>query len=83
VHPQAPGYRYKGQDVKTDAEVAALYPAPAPVPPTPPVAPVPPTPPVAGPQLTPAALAAGFTSYQQAIGNGWDDTMLRQSGYLV
>ena len=86
VHPQAPGYRYKGQDVKTDAEVAALYPAPAPVPPTPPVAPVPPTPPVAsvaGPQLTPAALAAGFTSYQQAIGNGWDDTMLRQNGYLV
>jgi hypothetical protein len=30
VHPQAAGYHYKGQDVKTDADVAALYPAPPP-----------------------------------------------------
>lgn len=28
-HPDAAGYHYKGQDVKTDDEVAAMYPAPA------------------------------------------------------
>lgn len=26
AHPDAPGYHYKGQEVKTDAEVAAMYP---------------------------------------------------------
>jgi hypothetical protein len=28
-HPTAPGWHYKGQEVKTDADVAALYPQPA------------------------------------------------------
>lgn len=28
-HPSAAGYHYKGQEVKTDADVAAMYPAPA------------------------------------------------------
>jgi hypothetical protein len=91
AHPQAPGYMYKGNDIKTDAEVLALYPAPAPVVPAipvPPTPPVPPMPPAAaaipsGPTLTPAALAAGFTTYAAAIANGWNDDMLRQHGYLV
>jgi hypothetical protein len=91
AHPQAPGYFYKGQDVKTAADVAVLYPAPVavPTPPAVPTAPVVPQPPavpvapVAGPTLTPAALAAGFTSYAQAIANNWTDAMLRQHGYLV
>jgi hypothetical protein len=75
-----------------DALIAAGYliaaaptPSAAPVPPTPPVPPAPPTPPAApaGPQLTPAAMAAGFTSYAQAIANHWTDDMLRQHGYLA
>ena len=40
-HPSAPGHHYKGQDVRTDVDLAALYgvaPA-APVAPPPPVAP--------------------------------------------
>jgi hypothetical protein len=92
-HPQAAGYMYKGNDVKTDAEVLAMYPAPVPTVPTPPAVPMPPVPPappavptppvVTGPTLTPAAMAAGFTTYQAAIAAGWNDEMLRGSGYLA
>jgi hypothetical protein len=45
-HPSAPGYHYKGQDVKTDDDVAALYPAPS-APPAAPAAPAAPPPPPA------------------------------------
>lgn len=45
-HPSSPPHMYKGQEVKTREEVAAMYPAPAPsAPPAPPVAP--PAPPAA------------------------------------
>lgn len=47
AHPSAAGYHYKGEDVKADAEVAAMYPAPAAAPPAPPAAP--PAPPAAPP----------------------------------
>jgi hypothetical protein len=44
-HPTSPGWHYKGQDVKSDADVAAMYPAPvaAPTPPATPAAPAAPT----------------------------------------
>jgi hypothetical protein len=62
VHPTSPGYLYKGNDVKPDAEVAAMYPAPAAPPPPPaiPVVPVAPAAPVV-PQapVAPTAPAAG------------------------
>lgn len=98
AHPSAPGYMYKGQDVKPNADVLTLYPAPfvapavpaVPVPPAVPAVPAIPMPPVAPvppdyvrAQLTPAALAAGFTTYAAAIANNWTDDLLRQNGYLV
>jgi uncharacterized protein DUF669 len=47
-HPSAPGYHYKGQEVKLDADVAVLYPVPAPSAPPAPAAPLaPPAPPAA------------------------------------
>lgn len=49
-HPSSAGYHYKGQEVKTDAEVAALYPAPAAAPAAPPS---PPAAPTAGGTATP------------------------------
>jgi len=57
-HPTSAGYYYKGQDVKADADVAAMYPAPA-APPAPPAAPAAPAAPQApqAPQA-PAAPAA-------------------------
>lgn len=50
AHPSAPGYHYKGQDVKLDAEVGAMYPAPAA-----PAAPASPPAPPAAPAADPAA----------------------------
>lgn len=47
VHPSAPGYHYKGQEVKTDADVAAMYPAPAAAPAVPAAPGAPPPPPAA------------------------------------
>lgn len=52
-HPQAPGYHYKGADVKPDAEVAAMYPA---APAAPPASPPPP----AAPAAPPAQPYAGY-----------------------
>jgi hypothetical protein len=69
------------------ANVGAPTP-PAPGAPTPPAAaptpPAPPAPPAApvGPQLTPAAIAAGFTTYAAAIAAGWTDATLTAQGYL-
>lgn len=54
----------------------------APLPPTPPVVAATPTPPAA-PTLTPAAIVAGFTTYQAAIAAGWTDATLQASGYLA
>jgi hypothetical protein len=62
----------------TPVPPAAVTTPVAPVAPTPPVAPVAPT----GPALTPAAIAAGFTTYQAAIGAGWTDAALTSAGYL-
>ena len=70
-HPGAPGYHYKGQDVKADTEVAALYPAPAPAPvveaapPPPPVVEAAP-PPVTDPMA--AAIADGWVPHPSAPG---------------
>lgn len=47
-HPSAAGYHYKGQEVKTDGDVAALYPAPAAAPVAPGAPPAPPAAPAAG-----------------------------------
>lgn len=57
-HPTSEGYHYKGQEVKTDAEVAAMYPAPAATAPAAPAAPAAPSAPAA-PAAPPAAPAAG------------------------
>jgi hypothetical protein len=60
VHPSAAGYYYKGTEVKTNADVAAMYPAPAPAapaaPPAPPAAPAAPAAP--GAQAAPPPWAA-------------------------
>jgi hypothetical protein len=57
-HPNTAGYHYKGQEVKADADLAAMYPAPAP---TPPAAPTVPTVPGAPDQaqVAPPPWAAG------------------------
>lgn len=93
VHPTSPGYFYKGQEVKTNVEVAALFPAPS-VPQVPMVPAVPSVPSVpnvpsvpvlpatpAGPMLTPAGAALG--TYESFRTNGWTDDMMRQHGYMV
>lgn len=90
-HPSTPGYHYKGQEVKTDAEVCALYPAapvvpvvPAiPVAPVVPAAPAVPAIPVAPvtPTLTPAGAALG--TYDMFKAAGWSDDMLRTNGYIA
>jgi hypothetical protein len=77
VHPTTAGYFYKGQEVKTIADVSALYPAPSvPVVPAIPVAPV-----ASGPVLTAAGAALG--TYESFRANSWTDDMMRQHGYLV
>lgn len=61
VHPSAPGYHWKGDQVKTDAEVAAMYPAPAAAPAAPPAPPAAPSAPAA-PAAPAAPPAAGGTA---------------------
>ena len=53
--------------------------APAPMPPAPPAAPAAPVAP-AGPQMT---AKAGGVAYAQFIAQGWNDTQLREQGYMV
>lgn len=60
-HPTAPGYHYKGQEVKTDADVAALYPAP-PAAPAAPVAPAVPAAPTGDAQTAPPPWAKPATA---------------------
>lgn len=90
VHPQAPGYRYKGQEIKTDAEVFALYPAPV-TPPVPlPVASAVPVPPVTAapapvvPNHAFVAQAAGvpvITLSPAALAAGYTVAAFEQAGY--
>lgn len=84
-HPSTAGYYYKGQDVKPDAEVAALYPAPmvptVPAVPSVPTVPAVPVVPAVGPVLTAAGAALG--TYESFKANGWDDALMRTNGYLV
>jgi hypothetical protein len=64
-HPDAPGYHYKGQDVKTDAEVVALYAGNAAAEPAAPASPAPVAattePTVAPSEVTTAAAGAELT----------------------
>lgn len=71
VHPQSAAHYYRGQEVVTDTDLAARYPAPAPVAPTPPPPPVPTAPaapaaPAAGPVATFADLMRKITAMQTA-----------------
>lgn len=89
AHPGAPGHFYKGQEVKTQADVMALYPAPvAAVIPPPPAATVPPPPPAAVVPPPPVAAGVTLTAAGQALGtldtflnNGWTVEMLKAQGY--
>lgn len=65
VHPQAPGYHYKGQEVVADADLAARYPAAAPATPAAPE-PAPAPAPVHDPIA--AAVADGWAPHPQAPG---------------
>ena len=90
AHPQAPGHFYRGQEVKTEAELRAMLPAapvapPAPVPAVPavPVAPAAPVAPVAPVADFPPA---GWTPHPQspgyfytATGQVMDEATLRAS----
>jgi hypothetical protein len=78
-HPTSPGYHYKGQDVLTDADLAARYPA-APAAPSPPPAPsYPITEKAAGPVMLPAAKG---TTYEAFIAKGWTDAQLIANGMM-
>jgi hypothetical protein len=85
VHPSAAGYRYKGTEVKTDAELATMYAAPAAPavtapPPAVPGAPIIPNPSFVAPPPTPAVpvppvanAAPVITLSPQAIAAGYTD----------
>lgn len=64
-HPSAPGYHYKGQDVKPDAEVAALYPAAPAAPPASPPPPAAPAVPPASPPPPATPAAEPYTGYME------------------
>lgn len=84
AHPAAPGHFYKGQEVKTQADVVALYPAPVATPPAPPAANVPPPPPVAppaAPGVTLTAAGAALGTLDTFLASGWTIDMLKASGY--
>ena len=57
-HPSSPPHMYKGQEVKLDADVLALYPAPVAAPAVPEAPAAPPAPPAAGAPTAPPPWAA-------------------------
>lgn len=98
AHPQSPGYFYKGQDVKSESDVAALYPAAAPyagfIPGQSAPTAAPPSPPATAPISAPPATisptsgptmtaAANGATYDQMIAAGWTDETLRANGMMA
>jgi hypothetical protein len=97
-HPSAPGHFYKGQEVKTQADIAAMFPAPVAAPPAVPAIPaapvvpnvgfvanagVPVVPPApVGIMLNAAAVAQGYT-LEMFRAQGYTDDMIRQSGFAA
>lgn len=78
VHPSAPGYHYKGQEVVTDADLAAKYPAPAPA-----AAPVTPPPPATPAAPTSAPGPRDFGALMTAISNGMSSGKIDGDGAYV
>lgn len=69
AHPDSAGYSYKGQEVLTNEELAARYPAPEPAAPPPiPAAAAPPSVPAAAPA---APVAVALTPHELAVADGW------------
>lgn len=66
VHPQAPGYHYRGEEVVADADLEARYPSAPPVAAAPP--PPPPAAPAPEPEVSPAdkAAADGWLAHPQS-----------------